>query len=47
VLATAPGQPSLFRPGLINGAELAIMALALVVALRAALGIWHAIRTAQ
>jgi len=42
VLATAPGQPGLFRPGLINGAELATMSLALVIALRAALGVWRA-----
>ena len=42
VLATAPGQPGLFRPGLINGAELVTMALALVVALRAAIGVRHA-----
>lgn len=42
VLATGADQPGLFRPGLINGGELGTMALALVVALRAALGIWHA-----
>jgi hypothetical protein len=42
VLASASEQPSLFRPGLINGAELATMALALVVAMRAAFGIWRA-----
>jgi hypothetical protein len=45
VLGNGPGQAGLFRPGLINGAELAIMALALVVALRAALGIRHALAT--
>jgi hypothetical protein len=37
------GQTGLFRPGLVDGAELAIMALALVVALRAA----AAVRNAQ
>jgi hypothetical protein len=42
VLASASEQPSLFRPGLINGAELAMMALALVVAMRATFGIWRA-----
>jgi hypothetical protein len=42
VLANASQQPGLFRPGLINGAELATMAFALVVAMRAALGIWRA-----
>jgi hypothetical protein len=42
VLANAPGQPGLFRPGLINGAELVAMAVALVVAMRAAFGIWRA-----
>jgi hypothetical protein len=41
VLGNGSGQAELFRPGLINGAELAIMALALTVALRAAIGIWH------
>ncbi|HSR85390.1 MAG TPA: hypothetical protein VLM11_14540 [Streptosporangiaceae bacterium] len=43
VLATAPAQPDLFRPGLINGGELAMMALALVVALRVAAGVRRAI----
>ena len=43
VLGNGPGQVGLFRPGLINGAELAIMALALVVALRAAAGIRRAL----
>ncbi len=43
VLGNGPGQVGLFRPGLINGAELAIMALALLVALRAAFGIRHAL----
>jgi hypothetical protein len=42
VLATAPGQPGLFRPGLINDAELATMAIALVIGLRAAFGVWRA-----
>jgi hypothetical protein len=42
VLGNGPGQAGLFRPGLINGAELAIMALALMVALRTAFGIWRA-----
>ena len=42
VLATAPGRAVLFRPGLINGGELAAMALALVVALRAVFAIWRA-----
>ena len=43
VLGTGPGQAGLFRPGMINSGELAIMALALVVALRAAFGIWRAV----
>jgi hypothetical protein len=43
VLGNGPGQAGLFRPGLVNGAELAIMALALVVALRAAFGIRRAL----
>jgi hypothetical protein len=43
VLGNGAGQAGLFRPGLVNGAELAIMALALVVALRAAFGIRHAL----
>jgi hypothetical protein len=43
VLGNGPGQAELFRPGLINGAELAIMALALMVTLRAAAGIWRAL----
>jgi hypothetical protein len=42
VLATAPEQSGLFRPGLINGAELATMGLALAVALRAAFGVCRA-----
>jgi hypothetical protein len=42
VIANTPEDPGLFRPGLINGAELAMMALALVVALHAALGIRRA-----
>ena len=42
VLANTPAEPGLFRPGLINGAELTAMVLALVVALRAAFGIWRA-----
>ena len=37
------GQTGLFRPGLVDGAELVIMAIALVVALRAA----AAVRQAQ
>jgi hypothetical protein len=45
ILGTGPGQAQLFRPGLINGAELTIMALALAVTLRAAAGIWHALAT--
>ena len=36
------GQTGLFRPGLVDGAELAIMALALAVALRAALAVRQA-----
>ncbi len=36
------GQTGLLRPGLVDGAELAIMALALVVALRAAGAVGHA-----
>ncbi len=43
VFGTGPGQTGLFRPGLVDGAELLIMALALVVALRAAFGIRHAL----
>jgi hypothetical protein len=39
VLGTGPGQAALFRPGLVDGADLMIMALALMVALRAASGI--------
>jgi hypothetical protein len=46
VLGNGPGQAGLFRPGLINGAELAIMTLALMVALRAAFGIKHALAAA-
>jgi hypothetical protein len=42
VLGDGPRQAGLFRPGLVDGAELLIMALALAVALRAAVGIWHA-----
>ena len=34
VFGTGPGQTGLFRPGLVDGAELLIMAIALVVALR-------------
>ncbi len=36
------GQTGLFRPGLVDGAELAIMAIALVVALRAAAAVRQA-----
>ncbi len=36
------GQTGMFRPGLVDGAELAIMAVTLVVALRAAAGIRQA-----
>jgi hypothetical protein len=43
VFGTGPGQSGLFRPGLVDGAELLIMVLALVVALRAAFGIRHAL----
>ncbi len=42
VFGTGPGQAGLFRPGMVNGAELLIMAAALVVALRAAGGIRRA-----
>ena len=34
VLGSGPGQAGLFRPGLVDGAELLMMALSLVVALR-------------
>jgi hypothetical protein len=42
VLARGPGQVGAFRPGLVDTASLLIMAMALVIALRAALGIQHA-----
>ncbi len=42
VFGTGPGQTGLFRPGLVDGAELLIMAIALVVALRAAAGVRRA-----
>jgi len=42
VLGHGPGQAGLFRPGLVNGAGLVIMATALVVALRAASGVLRA-----
>jgi len=43
VLGHGPGQSGLFRPGLVDGGSLLIMALALVVALRAAAGIRQAL----
>jgi hypothetical protein len=44
VLGHGPGQAGLFRPGLVNGAGLAVMTIALVVALRAASGVLRAHR---
>lgn len=44
VLGSGPGQAGLFRPGLVDGAELLMMALSLVVALRLSLGLLHARR---
>ena len=44
VLGTGPGQAGLFRPGLVDGAELLMMALSLVVALRLSLALLHARR---
>jgi hypothetical protein len=42
VLGNGPGQAGLFRPGLINSAELLIMTVALAVALRAVAGVRRA-----
>jgi hypothetical protein len=42
VLARGPGQAGAFRPGLVDTASLLVMAMALVIALRAAAGIRHA-----
>jgi hypothetical protein len=42
VFGTGPGQTGLFRPGLVDSAELLIMAIALAVALRAAVGVRRA-----
>lgn len=44
VLGSGPGQAGLFRPGLVDGAELLMMALSLVVALRLSLALLHARR---
>jgi hypothetical protein len=46
VLGHGPGQAGLFQPGLVDAAGLAIMATALVVALRAVTGILRACRAA-
>jgi hypothetical protein len=45
VLGRGPAQAGLFRPGLVGGAGLSIMALALIVALRAAAAIRHSARS--
>jgi hypothetical protein len=45
VLANRPGQAGLFRPGLVDGAELLVMAVAVIVALRAAAGVRRALAT--
>jgi len=47
VLGHGPGQAGLFRPGLVNGVGLVIMATALVVAMRAALGVLRASRSRE
>jgi hypothetical protein len=44
VLGTGPGQAGLFRPGLVDGADLLMMALSLVVALRLSVVLLHARR---
>jgi hypothetical protein len=44
VLGSGPGQAGLFRPGLVDGADLLMMALSLVVALRLSLALLHARR---
>jgi hypothetical protein len=47
VLAHRPGQASLFRPGLVDAAELLVMAVALIIALRAAAALRRALAAVQ